>query len=354
MLDALAGAPPARGPRLVDKPLVLYGAGNLGRLAVDALKVIDVPVWTVIDFASEERVSPELRASALVAVCVATAPYMPIRDELAERGWQDIVPIYDVIEAYRDVYPLSNGWFTGGLSQTDRDAIGSVLDELEDDVSRAHHLQFIAWHHAREEWSFEDAVPEVDSRYFPEELRRVLRTDERFLDVGAHHGEVMLRFVEISGGFDRMWGIEPDPKSWTVAERALDKLDHKKVTLYPVAVGEVRGWRHFAYGLGYVSQFFESGNMTRVFTIDELKLAPTFMKLHLEGWELDALEGARQTIERHRPILACTIYHNRLGMWETPRWLMRLPNYRSLIRQHAYLGTGVVFYAIPMERVHAR
>jgi FkbM family methyltransferase len=38
-------------------------------------------------------------------------------------------------------------------------------------------------------------------------------------------------------------------------------------------------------------------------TIDELELAPSFVKLDVQGWELRVIAGMRATLERHRPVL---------------------------------------------------
>ena len=91
--------------------------------------------------------------------------------------------------------------------------------------------------------------------------------------------------------------------------------------------------------------------MLRSITLDSLDLAPDFIKLHLEGAELDALRGARETIRRHRPIIAVTTYHNADGIWRTPAWLMdTLEDYRFLMRLHSGCGTGAVVYALPQEQ----
>jgi FkbM family methyltransferase len=37
--------------------------------------------------------------------------------------------------------------------------------------------------------------------------------------------------------------------------------------------------------------------------LDELDLAPSFVKVDVQGWEVRALEGMRRTLERHRPVL---------------------------------------------------
>ena len=86
--------------------------------------------------------------------------------------------------------------------------------------------------------------------------------------------------------------------------------------------------------------------------LDTLGLAPTFIKRHLEGGELPALKGARETLAKHRPLVVATVYHNDDGIWRTPSWLMEtLPDYRFLFRAHSWCGTGAVVYALPRERV---
>ncbi len=114
--------------------------------------------------------------------------------------------------------------------------------------------------------------------------------------------------------------------------------------------------RRFHSGLGYASQLAETGQDTvQTTTVDALKLAPSFIKLHLEGGEYDALKGAMQTIHQHRPIVAVTTYHNDDGLWKTPLFMMEhFENYRFLMRLHSWCGTGAVVYAIPRERAENR
>ena len=108
----------------------------------------------------------------------------------------------------------------------------------------------------------------------------------------------------------------------------------------------------FYEGLGYASQLSGLGKSeVSVTTIDQMCLSSSFVKLHLEGSELAALKGAQETISRCRPIIAATSYHNHLGLWELPKWLMgHLDNYRFFMRLHSWCGTGAVVYAIPEER----
>jgi FkbM family methyltransferase len=241
------------------------------------------------------------------------------------------------------------------LTVHDREATETVLSCWSDDVSRAHHLQFLAWRRLREEWSFEAAPVSERDRFFIPEVADVLRADEVLLDAGAHHGGVVQRFIaQTKGAFRQAIAVEPDPTNRAVLEDRLrcSLPGDPRLTIFDCALGERAGDATFHDGLGYASQLSDTGRMrVPVRPIDALGLAPSFVKLHLEGAELSALKGARQTLLTHRPIVAATVYHNADGIWRTPLWLMEtLRDYRLLFRAHSWCGTGAVVYAIPNER----
>ena len=371
LLAELSEAPCPAGPVALDRPLALYGAGNLGRLARDYLKAVGhdfaiavdraadrlsaAPQWAGVSVLAPETVPDDLRRDMRLAVSVVTTPYVPLAASLAAGGYADVVPFYDVAESFRHLHPLSNGWFAPPLTAQDRAQAAAVLARWDDDVSRAHHLQFMAWRRLRQEWTFDGAPVANDNRFFIPQVRRVLRSDEVFVDAGAHHGEVSLAFAKIAGGFRQIVAIEPDSVS---RARLVDNLktglaDGARVAVYDCALSDEEGEARFHDGLDYCSQLSATGRM-RVMRrrIDTLGLAPTFIKLHLEGGDLPALKGARETLVTHRPLVVATVYHNDDGIWRTPSWLMEtLPDYRFLFRAHSWCGTGAVVYALPRERV---
>ena len=76
-----------------------------------------------------------------------------------------------------------------------------------------------------------------------------------------------------------------------------------------------------------------------------------YIKMDIEGAEIAALEGAAGTIERHRPQLAISIYHQRSHFFEIPLMLQQMcPDYRFYIKHYHYTCAEAIFYAIPKER----
>ncbi|OJF98479.1 FkbM family methyltransferase [Pararhizobium antarcticum] len=358
------------------QPLVLYGAGNMGRLARDHLRLVGLdfamvidrqadrlaadPAWQGVVLARPQDVPASVKRDSLLAVSVATSAYAPLEAELMADGWQNVVPFYDLAESFRDRHPLSNGWFAGPLDANNLAHTTDVLESWDDDTSRAHHLQFIAWRRLRQEWTFDAAPVASCVRFFIPEIVCVLRSDEVFLDAGAHHGSVVEAFVaQTDGAFSRVLALEPDAESRSHLETLVATLPSDiagRIRTGAAALDAVARPRRFHSGLGYASQFAETGqDVVQTTTVDALKITPSFIKLHLEGGEYDALRGAMQTIHQHRPIVAVTTYHNDDGLWKTPLFMMEhFENYRFLMRLHSWCGTGAVVYAIPRERVENR
>lgn len=373
LLSQIVGATPAIAETRSEKPLALYGAGNLGRMARDFLQAVWLdfdfvvdrnaealrqnPDWQGMTLYHPDEVPATLKQSHLLLVSVVLAPYVPIEADLAARGFAHVMPFYDFAENFRHIHPLSNGWFAGSLDATDRAMTAKVTEGWGDDISRAHHLAFLAWRRLRQEWTFETAPVTVNDRFFIPEILATLHSHEVLLDGGAHFGSVIHKFDQLTNGsWDRIVAVEPDSanrntlfafvaETWPKAGKRPEVLD--------VALGASAGTALFHEGLGYASQVSATGTTEiEVQPIDALDIAPSFIKLHLEGFELEALKGASRTLLRHRPIVVATVYHNDDGIWRTPLWLMRtLPDYRLLFRIHSYCGTSAVVYAIPAERM---
>ena len=374
LLDELAAGECLFAPVAADRPLALYGAGNLGRLARDFLTTVgndfafvvdrnagalaDDAAWAGATLLRPEDVSEDRKRGVRLVVSVATSPYVPLEEALIAQGFADVAPFYDLAESFRAVHPLSNGWFAPPLTAEDVANTGKVLAGWGDDMSRAHHLQFLAWRRLREEWVFEGAPVTVEDRFFIPEVTDLLGGDEVFVDAGAQVGGVTETFLARTGGaFARIVAIEPDPGNRARLEAEFSRFlpDRSRVAVLDCALGQAEGEATFRDGLGYASQLSPTGaGRIAVRPLDALDLAPSFIKLHLEGAELAALKGARETLLAHRPIVAATVYHNDDGVWKTPLWLMEtLPDYRFLFRAHSWCGTGAVVYGLPNERLGA-
>lgn len=73
----------------------------------------------------------------------------------------------------------------------------------------------------------------------------------------------------------------------------------------------------------------------------------SFLKMDIEGAELETLKGARMLISEQKPTLAICIYHSDNDMLEILPFLHELvPDYKFYIRHYSYGVFETVLYAV--------
>ena len=355
--------------RKVDKPIIIFGAGNLGKLAFDYFHSINIKVYLILDnnptlakkdcFWDNHKISHPNSISkvdwenSLIAVCIVNVPFHEIKNQAKELGGKDIVPFYDICEAYLNKHPLGNGWFIKKFSDDTIKKINLVLKIWDDERSISHYLQMLAWRKLREEWIFEKAPIQTGNRFFIPEVTRKFTKNETFLDIGSHNGSVFERFLkETNSSFNKIILYEPDPQSSVDLEEKIQSLPldiRNRIIRNQVAVGNINGRSKFFAEIDYASQLSVNGKSdVDVVKIDSQNLSPTIIKIHIEGHELNALRGAISCISSNRPILMVTIYHNSDAIYKLPLWFFEsLRGYNLFLRLHSWLGNGAVIYAIP-------
>lgn len=138
-----------------------------------------------------------------------------------------------------------------------------------------------------------------------------LTDDEVFIDGGAFDGDTVHDFVAATGGrYSHIHAFELDPRNADAFQAKTRGVAN--VTLHSLGLWNGRG------EVGLDSQGDNNGSriseasdlMARVEALDNLDLGqPSLIKLDIEGAEVPALAGMRDTIQRHRPKLAVCAYH---------------------------------------------
>lgn len=181
-------------------------------------------------------------------------------------------------------------------------------------------------------------------QYAPNQIFEL--NNERFLDGGAYDGDTI---DLLKGGISSAWAVEPDPDNISKLRR---RFEGSFVHIIECALGATRQKSAFT-AMGGVSSHLDSGGNTivQIRPIDDLEChGVTYIKLDIEGAEVDALRGARETLLRDRPILAVAVYHRPEDLWSVPALLADLPNYRHFLRSHENDGFELIWYAVPAER----
>jgi FkbM family methyltransferase len=137
-------------------------------------------------------------------------------------------------------------------------------------------------------------------------LRAHLRPDMTFLDVGAHFGYYVLLAAKRC---DKVIAVEPRPDVRAILWENIRRngLDNVEVIETPLFSKAARGHVSEKSQL----QISDDGPL-QVVVLDSLDLAPSVIKIDVEGAEYDLLVGGEQTLLHHDPILLIEIHVHKI------------------------------------------
>lgn len=181
-----------------------------------------------------------------------------------------------------------------------------------------------------------------------------LSSSEIFVDCGAFDGDTMKEFIKASkGNYQSIVCFEPVEEY----HKKIEKHGRsKRVTAICAGVYKETTTLHFNASGGKGSSIATASEHTIPVPVRAIDDVPecnnaTFIKMDVEGSEMDALRGAKETILRNHPKLAICIYHRHRDFIEIPKWIHNLvPEYKLYVRHHAFSINETVLYAIPTEQ----
>lgn len=193
-----------------------------------------------------------------------------------------------------------------------------------------------------------------EEQYFIPEVLEAIKFPLHIVDGGAYRGELLHSVVQNDLRLEKWYCFEPDSENYTLLEKQASRngLGEKQVCVKK-GLWSKSSKLYFKGGNATGSRIvpYETSDFAEVVSIDEFlgEKKCNFIKMDIEGSELQALRGGMNVIKRERPILAVCIYHSIKDYWEIPKFLMQeLENYQYYVRHHALICNETVLYAIPV------
>jgi FkbM family methyltransferase len=192
-----------------------------------------------------------------------------------------------------------------------------------------------------------------NDQYFVRELIHI-SPDEVFIDGGAYTGDTIQQFMDTARRqkvkYKRIIAFEPDGKNYKMLSNYYGKK--KNVTLIKKGLSIKEDTLYFkAAGAAacIVDNEKDASYKVPVVNIDSIKACreATWIKMDIEGAEMDALRGAADTIKRNHPKLTICIYHSDEDMIRIIEYIHELvPEYKLYVRHHSRSSVETVLYAI--------
>ncbi len=170
---------------------------------------------------------------------------------------------------------------------------------------------------------------------------------EIFVDAGGYDGKTSMDFNIWSKGEGQIYFFEPNEDALNEAKSRLCKMNN----ICFVNKGLYSSSRLLSFqNDGTESRIIENGDSSICVTsLDEYlgMEQVSFIKMDIEGAELDALAGAEGIIKRWKPKLAVSIYHKPEDIFEIPKLLLQFnDDYKFWMRHYSLTCFDTVLYAI--------
>lgn len=181
-----------------------------------------------------------------------------------------------------------------------------------------------------------------------------LHEDEVFIDAGVLNLYTSIRFAEECRknrikNF-KIHAFEPDYVSYQRCREIQKNMPDIDLKLYHEGLWCENATLHFTEmgnGSSRITQQGASASIKCVSLDNCVKDKVTFIKMDIEGAELEALKGSKEIIKRYKPKLAICIYHKKEDLTEIPVYIKSLvPEYKLYIRHYSNATGETVLYAV--------
>jgi FkbM family methyltransferase len=357
-----------------DKTFILFGAGNLGRKTLTGMRSLGMEpigfadnnphLWGTsldgIPVMSPSEASRRYGGTACFLTCIWRAAggdrQEDRQQQLVDLGCRTVVPFGYLYWKFPAVFlPHASMTTPHGILEN-ADKFRAVWSLWADEDSRQEYLAQLRFRM----WLDYSALRSLADhpQYFADDLVS-LSSQEVFVDCGAFDGDTIRQFLQRRGsGFAAICAYEPDELNFSRLQECIAGLDAttgRKVTARQVAVGARYETVQFI-SEGTVASRVGLDGTVQVECVpldgDLAGVKPTFIKMDVEGFEMDALTGASRSIQAGQPVLTICVYHKPDDLWRVPLFIDAMSDaYRFFLRAHDEEGWDLVCYAVPAGRL---
>ncbi len=345
--------------KLKSSKVYLYGAGNIGISLYQSIKG-QINIYAFLDSKAktiaiegmdvlnpfEESINTH-NTFVIVSIFNRAFNFDSIKIQLNQVGFDEVI---SYIEFYPFLKKKNTDWFwlSNNLEYLNKKSEIELVSKLfEDNKSRKIFASTIM---ARRNFSY-SMLPSPDpihDQYFSKDIP--LNEFDNFVDCGAYNGDTLDILIDQQIGFKKIYAFEPDLNNFTELTGKIKKYDLSAI-LYPCGVYSSNILLNFGGGANEGSTIHEGGSThIQCVALDDILInelsKSTYLKMDIEGSELEALKGGANLIKKLNPDLAICLYHKPDDILTIPLFIQSLGSYTFYLRQYGYYGMELVLYAI--------
>jgi FkbM family methyltransferase len=362
-VDQLLGAMQRHYPGLhvhhLQKIAIVGAAGEGGRLSelcrkrgIEVAAIADDHPSKVGTELDGRRVRPVSELDSLdrgMPVIIASHRVLSATERLRGLGFRLVLPFAALQVMAPDLFP-PHMFYAGLLDDLvdNRDKYAWLEGSLADARSRDVLNAVLSFRQTLDPLMLKPVLDD-DDLYAPKGLIR-FSDDEIYVDGGSYDGDSIRMFIKSVGGrYHDIFAFEPDPV--TFAKLIENFANESRVHAIHAGLYSCMGNLRFRDDGSRGAIFAQDGEAEiAVTTIDDAVggKAVSYIKMNIEGAEIEALRGGARTIRKFLPKLAISAYHYADHLWKIPQLVRELsPQYDLYLRQHDGGIIETVLYALP-------
>lgn len=193
------------------------------------------------------------------------------------------------------------------------------------------------------------------------EFKKYVRPDSVVLDIGGHIGTHSITLSKLVGEHGTVHVFEPQSKMFCELAINTHLNGCKNVQLHHKALGKEHKLVHMSippeewtkwYGIellneghGTVTETQETGDTCQMICLDDLQLQNvSFIKMDVEGYEMNVIHGGMETIKRCKPVMIIEIFQG-------PERIKKIKEIEALGYMHNHLfGDDFIFIPLHMTQ----
>jgi len=343
--------------KITNQPIVLFGAGVFGLIVVKNFNLHGINIECLCDnkktgtdpITGIEIISTEILIrdykNANIVISVATPSiHRSIYEQIISLGFSE-----EQIFKFDDIFKLliKFGNLTTKINYNEflihLNGYKRAYDFFDDNNSKDIIIGTINSYLFGDNFSFD--FP--DNTYFPSEIK--LQDDEVFVDAGLYIGDTVEEFVRRTNGkYNKIYGFDIDGENFKIAESNLQKYNN--IEIIQKGLWSNTCSQNADLGMLAGSNINEEAKTeVNLIALDDFfkdPPPPTFIKMDIEGAEMQALIGAEKLLKNNSPKLAISVYHQPQDIYELTELIHKFnPEYHFKLRSHLPFTLKTILYA---------
>lgn len=362
---------------LHNNEIIIYGAGNSGTILYNRLRQIGIEPFcfmdnkgsiygnqylncTIYNFKQIMEAVDSQESYVVIVTLLDILSFAKIKDDITSAWGGTNKPQIYYFSQFRNYDKIFNlqaarpfSAYLGEDRQTlfdNRDKIYTVFSKFNDVESKRVYQELMNFYMAYDFVDF--TVHPFIEHYFDYSLYRKIE-DELFVDCGAFNGDTLDIFRGNNATFLKYIAIEADRINYEALKSKVEKLSCSNIVALNSYVSD--GARSVSFenaGQSYSASHCD-GESIYTQTLDNLVYdeKPTFIKVNVEGADLEALLGAKAIIRDFHPVVAIQGHHKMEHLWRIVEVIDEFAagEYEFYLRNYSGI-MEFTFYAVPKWR----